>query len=121
MCSKLACPRHLVSQVARRSQNAHAIVNAAFAVVLEGNVVKGVRAVYGGIRAGATRAPHTEAALLGHDITKQVQRRNALSPKGTNCAPPTYVGKVLSSVRESSSQHTCTGVGLRWISAEKLY
>jgi len=40
------------------------------------------------------------------------RRRNELIPKGTNCAPPTYVGRVLSSARESSSQHTGTGVGL---------
>ena len=39
-------------------------------------------------------------------------RRNGFSPKGTKCAPPTYVGKVLSSARESSSQHTRTGLGL---------
>ena len=39
------------------------------------------------------------------DYAKQVRpRRNELSPIGTNCAPPTYVGKVLSSASESSSQ-----------------
>ena len=40
-----------------------------------------------------------------------VSGSNELSPKGTNCAPPTYVGKVSSSARESSSQHTGAGVG----------
>ena len=38
--------------------------------------------------------------------------RKELSPSGANCAPPTYVDKVLSSARESSSRHTGKGVGL---------
>ena len=40
-------------------------------------------------------------------------RRNELSPKGTNYAPPTYMCKVLSSTRESSSQHTFRVWGCR--------
>lgn len=60
-------------QVARRSQNAHAIVNAAFALTLHGNVVTSARVVYGGIRGRAALAPNTQAALTGRDVTQQVR------------------------------------------------
>ena len=43
--------------------------------------------------------------------------RDELSPRGGNCAPPTYVGKVLSSAREPSSQHTFRVWGCRFISS----
>ena len=36
-----------------------------------------------------------------------------LNPKGTSCAPPTYVGKVLSIARESSSHHIFRVCGCR--------
>jgi len=63
--------RFLSWKVARRSQNAHAIVNAAFALTLHGNVVTSARVVYGGIRGRAALAPNTQAALTGRDVTQQ--------------------------------------------------
>ena len=39
--------------------------------------------------------------------------RDELSPRGANCAPPTYVGRVLSSAREPSSQQTFRVWGCR--------
>ena len=45
-------------------------------------------------------------------LPRAQQRRDELSPRWANCAPATYVGRVLSSAREPSSQHTVTGVGL---------
>jgi hypothetical protein len=48
---------------------------------------------------------HSSPASL-HLIHHSCTRGDVLSPSGANCAPPTYVGRVLSSIREASSRHT---------------
>jgi xanthine dehydrogenase/oxidase len=56
-------------KVAIRHVNAHALVNAAISVTLNGVTIATATVVYGGIAKRATRMSATEAFLVGKDIT----------------------------------------------------
>jgi len=67
----LPCGKHEFFKVSKRREMDISTVAGAFCVMIEGEIVRGVRLAYGGVAAMPVRARQTEAALLGKPWTRE--------------------------------------------------